>query len=102
MKAAALIFLTLLSGCAGQATYSVKPFYDSTLQQVICCEADITNSKNIRGVAVHVVKTGSDYTLDFVETGVNASAPIAAAATSASDVSAAVTSAAAAAAKFAP
>jgi hypothetical protein len=100
----ALICLALLSlaGCAGQATYNVRPFYDAASQQVLCCEAAITNSKNIKNVTVHVAKTGPDYTIDFTETGVNASAPIAAASIAASDVAAAVTSAAATAAKFAP
>ena len=97
MKAALLCLL--LTGCA---TYSVEPFYDAGAGKVICCKATVTNSKNIATVNFFAVEKDGTYVIRFAETGVSASAPIAAAAIAASDVSAAVTSAAAAAVKFAP
>jgi len=97
--ALALCLLALLAGCA---TYSVRPFYDADAKAVICCEASVTNSKNIATVNFFATESNGTYVVHFVETGVSASAPIAAAAIAASDVSAAVTSAAITAAKFAP
>lgn len=88
----------LLAGCA---TYTVHPFYDTGAGKVICCEATVTNSKNIATVNFFATESNGTYVIHFTETGVNASAPIAAAAIAASDVSAAVTSAAITAAKIA-
>lgn len=101
MIRAALLAL-LLSGCAGQATYDVRPFYDSASKQVLCCAASITNGKDISSVTVHVQKTTDGYALDFSETGVGATAPITAQSQSVSAVAGAVSNAAAAAAKLTP
>lgn len=87
-----------LSGCA---TYSVEPFYDVGAGKVICCRATVTNSKNIETVNFDATEQDGAYRIHFVETGVNASQPIAAAAIAASDISAAVTAAAITAGKFA-
>jgi hypothetical protein len=101
MKAALLcLSVALLAGCAGEATYDVRPFYDATSKQVICCAATIANGKDISSVTVHVQKTADGYQLDFAETGVGATAPIAANTAAVSAVAGAVTSAANAAAKF--
>jgi hypothetical protein len=83
-----VLAVCLLSGCA---TYSVKPFYDDDVKQMVCCEATVTNSKNIASVNFDASMIDGEYRVHFVETGVSASAPIAAAAIAASDVSAAVT-----------
>lgn len=96
------ILALLLSGCAGQATYSIHPFFDKDAREIVCCQADIQNSKDIGAVTVHVVKSGDNYTFDLQETGVGATAPIAAQSKAVSDVSAAVSSAAATAAQFIP
>jgi hypothetical protein len=95
---AALLCL-LLAGCA---TYSVEPFYDAGSGKVLCCKASVTNSKDIATVNFFAMEKDGTYVIRFAETGVSASAPIAAASIAASDVSAAVTSAAAAAIKLAP
>ncbi|NKI68979.1 hypothetical protein GN109_06065 [Collimonas pratensis] len=104
MRAAgmALALACLLSGCAGQAIYSVHPFYDKDAKQFVCCQADVQNSKDIGAVTVHVTKTGDNYVFDLQETGVGATAPITAQSKAVSDVSAAVTNAAATAAQFIP
>lgn len=100
MKAALLALC--LTGCAGQATYDVRPFYDEASKQVLCCAASIANGKDISSVTVHVQKTADGYTLDFSETGVGATAPITAQSQSVSAVAGAVSNAAAAAIKLAP
>ncbi|MDR8394963.1 hypothetical protein NE850_01315 [Paraburkholderia sp. USG1] len=101
MIRAALVAL-LASALSACATYSVKPFYDAGAGKVLCCEATVTNSKNIATVNFYATESNGTYVVHFVETGVSASGPIAAAAIGASDISAAVTSAAITAAKFAP
>ena len=92
--------LAMLTGCAGIATYRVRPFYDQAAGRVLCCEAAITNGKNVATVNVHFAMAGDAYTIDFAETGVVASAPIDSAGAIASSVSAAVANAAAAAVKL--
>lgn len=101
IRAALAVCVVVLTGCAGIATYNVRPFYDQASKQVICCEATITNGKDISTVSVHVTKVGADYTMDFNETGVGATAPITAVTSIASGVAGAVTDAAITAAKFA-
>ncbi|CAE6837845.1 hypothetical protein [Paraburkholderia nemoris] len=100
IRALLCIALLALAGCAGEATYDVRPFYDAASKQVICCAASISNGKDISSVTVHVQKTADGYQLDFAETGVGATAPIAANTAAVSAVAGAVTSAAGAAAKF--
>lgn len=100
MKAALLALC--LTGCAGQATYDVRPFYDEASKQILCCAASITNGKDISSVNVHVQKTPDGYVLDFSETGVGATAPITAQAQATTAIAGAVSNAAAAAIKIAP
>ncbi|MCG5072302.1 hypothetical protein [Paraburkholderia tagetis] len=102
MMRAALLLSMLLAGCAGQATYDIRPFYDEASKQVLCCAATITNGKDIATVSVHAKKTADGYTLDFTETGVGATAPITAQSQATAAVAGAVSSAAAAAIKLAP
>jgi hypothetical protein len=94
--------LIALSGCAGVATYNVRPFYETTLQKLVCCEAVITNGKDISSVSVDVVKAGDDYTIHFQESGVGATAPVTAQGDVVSNVATAVSNAAAAAIKLSP
>lgn len=102
MKAAAVLLCCSLAGCAGQATYDVRPFYDEASKQVLCCAASIVNGKDISSVNVHVQKTPDGYTLDFSETGVGATAPVTAQSQAITAVAGAVSNAAAAAIKLAP
>lgn len=88
----ALLCLSPLA-LASCATYSVEPFYDVGAGKVICCRAIVTNSKNIETVNFDAVYSDGTYRIHFVETGVSASAPVAAAAIAASDVAAAVVTA---------
>jgi len=83
-----LLLVALLGGCA---TYNIEPFYDAGAGKEVCCRATVTNSKDIATVNLDVSFAEDTYKVHFTETGVNASAPIAAAAIAASDVSAAVT-----------
>ncbi|PVX61213.1 hypothetical protein [Paraburkholderia unamae] len=101
MIRAALLALCL-SGCAGQASYDIRPFYDEASKQVLCCAATIENSKDISTVTVHVQKTADGYTLDFAENGVGATAPIQANTAAVAAVAGAVSNTAAAVIKVAP
>lgn len=101
MIRAALLALCL-GGCAGQASYDIRPFYDESSKQVLCCAATIENSKDISSVTVHVQKTADGYTLDFAENGVGATAPIQANTAAVAAVAGAVSNTAAAVIKVAP
>ncbi|VVE55222.1 hypothetical protein PCO31111_05024 [Pandoraea communis] len=90
---------TSLAACAGTARYEVQPFYDAT-GRLICCAASVSSSKDVGTVTVRVSNTPDGFSLDFGETGVSASAPIAAGGGIASSISTAVTSAAVAAIKL--
>jgi hypothetical protein len=88
VKPLALLLAALLSGCA---IYTVEPFREPTSGQIICCRASVFNSKDIATVNFFATYANGEYHFHLVETGVSASAPIAAAAIAASDVSAAIT-----------
>ncbi|MCL6469888.1 MAG: hypothetical protein I4O48_16455 [Ralstonia sp.] len=103
MKIAALALLLPLTGCAGQAAYSVRPFYEEHLQRMVCCEAMASNSKDIASLSFDLV-TQSDgvVTVHFSEAGVGATAPINANTAVVSAVAGAVSNVSAAAIKLAP
>ena len=93
MKAVLICLVALLAGCAGISTYSIKPFYDPDLRAMVCCQALITNGKNLATLEVDTQKTGNDYHFVFKETGVSASAPLDSLAPIAGSVAGAVSSA---------
>ena len=93
MKAVLICLVALLAGCAGISTYSIRPFYDPDLRAMVCCQALITNGKNLATLEVDAQKTGNDYHFVFKETGVSASAPIDSLAPIAGSVAGAVSSA---------
>ncbi|RQZ08887.1 hypothetical protein DF105_00860 [Burkholderia stagnalis] len=101
IRVAALV--VLFSGCAGTATYSVRPFYEPTAGRMVCCEAIAFNGKDIAALALDVTTSPDGaVTIHFQESGVGATAPAAAQGAVVSDVATAVSNAAAAAIKFSP
>ncbi|AOJ62505.1 hypothetical protein WJ32_08560 [Burkholderia ubonensis] len=101
IRAAALALL--LSGCAGTATYSVRPFYEPGVGRMVCCEAIAFNGKDIAALALDVTTSPDGVvTIHFQESGVGATAPAAAQGAVVSNVAAAVSNAAAAAIKLSP
>jgi hypothetical protein len=100
MKFAIILLCFSLTGCAGQATYDIRPFYDEASKQVLCCSATISNSKDIASVTVHVQKSADGYVLDFSETGVGATAPLTAQNAAISNIAAAASNVAISASKF--
>lgn len=103
MRAALCLVVIALSGCAGQAAYSVRPFYEPNLQKMVCCEAVALNSKDIASLSFDLaVEPSGTVTVHFNETGVGATAPVTAQGAVVSDVAAAVSNAAAAAIKLSP
>lgn len=104
MKAAiALLCLAGLSGCAGSASYTVKPFYEPNLKKMVCCAAEASNSKDIASLSFDLsTATDGVVTVHFNETGVGATAPITAQSQATTAVAGAVSNAAAAAIKLAP
>jgi len=96
----AALLCCALAGCAGQSSYTVRPFYNEDLKQMVCCEAIVNSSRDIASVSVDAVKTGSDYQIHFTETGVSATQPIQANTAAVAAVAGAVTATANAAAKL--
>jgi hypothetical protein len=104
MKALAFGLLACsLGGCAGQAAYSVKPFYEPNLQRMVCCEAVALNSKDIADLSFDLTTSAEGVvTVHFNETGVGATAPVTAQGAVISNVATAAGQAAAAIVKLAP
>lgn len=101
MKAALLALC--LTGCAGQAAYSVKPFYEPNLQRMVCCEAVALNSKDIAALSFDLTTSVDGVvTVHFNETGVGATAPTAAQGAVISNVATAAGNTAAAIVKLTP
>ena len=96
----ALLLCLCLGGCAGQAAYSVRPFYSPDLHKMVCCEASVSSSRDIASVAVDAVKTGDDYQIHFSETGVSATSPITAQSQAVGAVAGAISNTAISAAKI--
>lgn len=93
-------FCASLAGCAGHASYLIHPFFDKNIQKFVCCEVEITSSKDVANLTAHFVKDGDNYVIDVQESGVGASAPMTAQSKSVSSVSQAVSDTAISAAKI--
>jgi hypothetical protein len=103
IRAALVICAAALSGCAGQAAYSVKPFYEPNLKTMVCCEAIALNSKDIATLQFDLsIAPAGTVTAHFTETGVGATAPVAAQGAVISNVATAAGNAAAAIVKLTP
>jgi hypothetical protein len=103
IRAALVLCVAALSGCAGQAAYSVKPFYEPNLQKMVCCEALAINSKDISSLSFDLaIDQGGTVAAHFVETGVGATAPVTAQGAIISSVATAASNAAAAIVKLTP
>lgn len=100
-RVALLLPAILLSGCIGVARYAVKPYYEPNTKTVICCEAIAENGKDIASLTFDLSEApDKTITVHFSESGVSATAPIAANAVTASAVSTAISNVAVTAAKF--
>jgi hypothetical protein len=72
-----LAFALALSGCmSGVTRYTIEPFYDANMRQLVCCRAQVTSGKNVASVVAHIVKNGDNFTVDLTENGVNSSESI--------------------------
>jgi len=99
----ATLLALCLTGCAGQAAYSVKPFYEPSLQRMVCCEAVALNSKDISALSFDLTTSADGVvTIHFNETGVGATAPVTAQGAVISNVANAAGQAAAAIVKLNP
>lgn len=78
---AAAAACALASGCGtpGISTYNIHPYYEPATGQEVCCAAEITSGRDVSSATVDVTKTADNtVTVHFTETGVVATAPIAA------------------------
>jgi hypothetical protein len=103
MIRAALALCLLLCGCAGTASYAVRPFYEPNTKQMVCCEAIAINSKDVGALSFDLsTQPGGAVTVHFTENGVGATAPMTAQGAVVSNVAGAVSNAAAAIIKVSP
>ena len=97
------LLLGTLTGCAGQAKYDFRWFKEPGSNDLICCEASVTSSRDVASVTLHGTRDAAgNITFDLTETGISASAPIQAQNGAVSAVAGAVSNTAAAAVKFIP
>jgi hypothetical protein len=78
---AMVVACVLASGCGapGISTYNIHPYYEQATGQEVCCAAVITSGRDVSSATVDVTKTADNtVTVHFTETGVVATAPIAA------------------------
>jgi hypothetical protein len=98
---AILMSCVLVEGCAGISTYDIHPYYEAATGQEVCCAAVISSGRDVASATVDITKSPDNtITVHFSETGVNATAPIAAHAVTASAVAGAISNVAVTAAKF--
>lgn len=103
IRALLRLSIVALSGCAGQAAYSVRPFYEPNLKKMVCCEAVAVNSKDISALTFDLTTSADGpVVVHFAETGVGATAPTAAQGAIISNVATAAGNAAAAIVKLTP
>lgn len=99
----AILVGACMSGCAGQARYDFRWFKEPGSNDLVCCEASVTSSRDVASVTLHGTRDAAgNITFDLTETGISASAPIQAQNGAVSAVAGAVSNTAAAAVKFIP
>lgn len=101
--ALALCLLALLAGCAGSATFSVKPFREPVKGEMVCCEFSAMDWRDIGALSIDASKTADgNLVVHFQETAVGATAPLTAQGAVVSSVATAVSNAAVEAIKITP
>jgi hypothetical protein len=95
--------LVMLSGCAGSATFSVKPFREPVNGEMVCCEFDAMDWRDIGALSIDASKSADgSLVVHFNESAVGATAPTAAQSAAITGIAGAVSNAAAAAIKIVP
>lgn len=104
MKAAlALLLAGALGGCAGSATFDVRPFRDETTGQMVCCAFHALDWRDIGALTVDASKSADgSLVVHYSASAIGATAPLTAQGAVISNVSAAVGNTAAAIVKLAP
>lgn len=103
MKALAALLLAGLGGCAGSATFSVRPFHDDATGKLECCEFRAMDWRDIGALTIDASKSADGaIVVHYSASAIGATAPLTAQSQSVSAVAGAVSSAAASAIKLAP
>lgn len=102
MKAVLLLCVAALGGCAGSATFDVRPFRDET-GQMVCCAFHALDWRDIGSLTVDASKSADgSLVVHYSASAIGATAPTQAQGAVISNVAGAVSNAAAAAIKLAP
>ena len=90
-----------LTGCAGSATFSVRPYHDPETGKVECCEFSAMDWRDIGSLNIDASKAADgSIVVHYSATAIGATAPTAAQGAVISNVATAVSNAAVTAAKF--
>lgn len=103
MKALAVLLLVGLGGCAGSATFSVRPFHDPDTGKMECCQFSAMDWRDIGALTIDASKSADGaIVVHYSASAIGSTAPTQAQGAVISNVAAAVSNAAAAAIKVAP
>jgi hypothetical protein len=101
--ALALLLIGTLAGCAGSATFSVRPFHDEVTDKMVCCEFRALDWRDIGALTVDATKSADgSIVVHYSATAIGATAPLTAQGAVISNVATAVGNTAAAVVKIAP
>lgn len=103
MKLAILLALPL-AGCGlpGISTYEIHPYYEQATGQEVCCAVRVTSGRDVQQATIDVTKSADgSITAHYTESGVSATAPLAANASAVVATAGAVSNVAVTAAKLA-
>ncbi len=102
MKATALLCLAL-TGCAGNATFSVRPFHDPDTGAMECCQFSAMDWRDIGSLTIDASKSADgSIVVHYSASAIGATAPTQAQGAVISNVAAAAGNTAAAIVKLAP
>lgn len=90
-----------LGGCAGSATFSVRPFHDDATGKMECCEFRAMDWRDIGALTIDASKSADgSIVVHYSANAINASAPIAAQSQTVGAVAGAISNTAISAAKI--
>jgi hypothetical protein len=103
MKALVLALLCTLGGCAGSATFSVRPFHDPDTGKMECCQFTAMDWRDIGSLNIDANKAADgSIVVHYSATAIGATAPLTAQGAVISNVATAASNAAAAIVKVTP
>jgi hypothetical protein len=102
-RAALALLVCSLAGCAGSATFSVRPFHDPDTGKMECCQFSAMDWRDIGSLTIDATKAADGaIVVHYSASAIGATAPLNAQGAVISNVATAVGNAASAVVKLAP